>query len=98
MPVRLDPEEFETGALYEAVGAFAGQHVLEIGCGDGRLTWRYADDAARVTAIDPDPARLARAVAACPPRLRNRVEFRVESLQSFASGTGFDLVILAWSL
>ncbi len=98
MPVRLDPEEFETGALFEAVGAFAGQHVLEIGCGDGRLTWRYADEAARVIAIDPDPARLARAVAACPPRLRNRVEFRTESLQSFASGAGFDLVILAWSL
>jgi len=98
MPVRLDPEEFEIKALFEAVGAFAGQHVLEIGCGDGRLTWRYADDAARVIAIDPDPARLARAVAACPPRLRNRVEFRLEPLQSFTSGAGFDLVILAWSL
>jgi ubiquinone/menaquinone biosynthesis C-methylase UbiE len=98
MPVRLDPEEFENKALFEAAGNFAGQHVLEVGCGDGRLTWRYADHAARVIAIDPDPARLARALAACPLRLRDRVEFRQEPLQSFTSGAPFDLVILAWSL
>ncbi len=98
MPVRRDPEEFETRALFEAVRSFAGQHVLEVGCGDGRLTWRYADEAAHVIAIDPDPARLARAVAACPPRLRDRVEFRLEPLHAFTPGAGFDLVILAWSL
>jgi cyclopropane fatty-acyl-phospholipid synthase-like methyltransferase len=97
MTVRVDPEQNETRALFSFVD-LDGRRVLEIGCGDGRLTWRYADDAARVIAIDPDPARLARAVAACPPRLRNRVEFRLEPLQSFTSGAGFDLVILAWSL
>ena len=30
-----------------------GAEVLEIGCGDGRLTWRYAERAAYVTAIEP---------------------------------------------
>ena len=98
MPIRLDPEAAEIKALFEAVDNFTGKRVLEVGCGDGRLTWRYADHAARVTAIDPDPARIDKAVAACPPRLRDRLEFRTQALQSFESGPEFDLIILAWSL
>ena len=41
----IDPEGAELAALGKLVD-FAGLHVLEVGCGDGRLTWRYADGAA----------------------------------------------------
>jgi cyclopropane fatty-acyl-phospholipid synthase-like methyltransferase len=42
MTVRIDPEGNETDALFALV-ELEGQEVLEIGCGDGRLTWRYAE-------------------------------------------------------
>jgi cyclopropane fatty-acyl-phospholipid synthase-like methyltransferase len=35
--IQLDSEGNETGALFDLVD-LAGQEVLEIGCGDGRLT------------------------------------------------------------
>jgi len=42
MAVRTDPEGNETLALFDLV-QLDGREVLEIGCGDGRLTRRYAD-------------------------------------------------------
>ena len=50
MTIRSDPENSEIRALFDLVD-FCGKHVLEIGCGDGRLTWRYAEAAAHVTGI-----------------------------------------------
>ena len=52
MSVRVDPEENETHALFDIVDV-ANKYILEIGSGDGRLTWRYAEKAAHVTAIGP---------------------------------------------
>jgi cyclopropane fatty-acyl-phospholipid synthase-like methyltransferase len=60
MTVRIDPEGNETAALFDLVD-LEGREVLEIGCGDGRLTWRYADRAAHVTAIEPFEDAIARA-------------------------------------
>ncbi len=99
--VRLDPEENETHALLNLAGPLAGKRVLEVGCGDGRLTWRYASGAGRVVAIDPDPDKVKRARADCPAELRSRVEFYDLGLEEFALGVHtdrFDLAILAWSL
>ena len=98
MPIRLDPEGNETAALFDFAGSFTGQRVLEIGCGDGRLTWRYADHAARVVALDPNADDIALAIGNCPPHLRERVEFRVGTLQEFEPPEKFDLALLAWSL
>ena len=63
MAIRTDPENNETRALFDMAN-FAGQDVLEIGCGDGRLIWRYANRAAHVTAIDPAANQIA---LACDP-------------------------------
>jgi predicted RNA methylase len=96
-----DPEGYEIAALLDLAGDLAGLHVLEIGVGTGRLTWRYAHHAARVTAIDPDADRVAAALAACPADLRGRVTFvcaGVESLPAGGDVPGFDLALLSWSL
>ncbi len=43
------------------LGGPAETLVLEVGCVDGRLTWRYAGVASRsVYAVDPNAARLSR--------------------------------------
>ena len=99
MTVRVDPEGNETDALFDLVEV-EGREVLEIGCGDGRLTWRYADRAARVTAIEPFAGSIARA----RERFRETnfaVEFRHMSFEDFAAGTdpdAFDVTLLSWSL
>ena len=98
MPIRLDPERNEPAALFDYAESLAGKRVLEIGCGDGRLTWLYADQAARVVALDPDSDEIALAVKNCPPHLRERVEFRVGTIQNIESSERFDLALLSWSL
>ena len=50
----LDPEGAHLAAL-RRLADFRGQRVIEVGCGDGRLTLPVARDAAQVLAFDPDP-------------------------------------------
>ena len=100
MTIRTDPENNETRALLDMV-SFSGQHVLEIGCGDGSKTFRYADKAARVTAIEPDSKQVALAREQLPSQLQDRIEFHNTTFEDFAStcaSATFDIVILAESL
>lgn len=100
MTVKLDPENNEPYALF-ALANFNGRRVLEIGCGDGRLTWRYADKAAHVTAIDPFEGSITRARENTPENLKSRVEFHRTSFDDFAAASEsstFDIAILSWSL
>lgn len=94
MALSDDPEQHEVAALAEMVPSFAGLHVLEIGCGGGRLTRRYADAAAAVTAIDPDPEAIDELRQALPS-VDARV-MRVEQLDLPAHSA--DVVLFAWSL
>jgi 2-polyprenyl-3-methyl-5-hydroxy-6-metoxy-1,4-benzoquinol methylase len=102
MPIDIDPENNETRALLDFAGDLTGRRVLEIGCGEGRLTWRYASLTAHVTAIDPNSGKIARANADLPLDLKERVVFQACELETFAAGLDqdprFDLAILSWSL
>jgi len=87
-------------ALFD-LADFNGQRVLEIGCGDGRLTWRYAGKAGHVTAIDAFAESIARAKENMPDELKGRVEFRHIAFEDFAvasESSTFDRAILSWSL
>ncbi len=99
MSILLDPELNETTALFHLFDDFAGKSVLEIGCGDGRLTWRYAGRVAHVTALDPDKGKITKAMATRPPEMKH-VEFLNMNLEAFATKNRekFDIAILAWSL
>ena len=100
MAINKDPEGNETSTLHAMVD-FKGLSVFEIGCGEGRLTWRYADKAAQVTAIDPDGKDIEAARANLPERLKGQVRFVESSLEDFAESVGdrrFDLAIFSWSL
>jgi 2-polyprenyl-3-methyl-5-hydroxy-6-metoxy-1,4-benzoquinol methylase len=93
-----DPEGAETAALTAAVD-LCGKRVLEIGSGDGRLTWRYAEATAQVLGIDTDEERVAAARAATPSSLGDRVRFEVADVAGLAGPrSSFDVAVLAWSL
>lgn len=98
MVMNRDPEQTELRYLQTFVD-FKNANLLEVGCGDGRLTWRYAEQSQQVTAIDPDMGRLVNAVEARPQNLHDRVRFMRSHAEQlpFADQT-FDGVILAWSL
>ncbi len=100
MTIRSDPENNEIRALFDLVD-FSGGSVLEIGCGDGRLTWRYAEAAAHVTGIEPFEEAIGRATANKPDTLRDRVEFHHIAFEDFAAACEsemFDMAIFSWSL
>ena len=97
-PTSVDPDEAELAAHAQLVD-FSGLKVLEVGCGDGRLTWRYAGPPEEVLGIDPDEEAIAAARAATPPELRDRVCFDVTSpLERDMPRDHFDLAFFSWSL
>ena len=100
MAVRIDPEGNETDALFDLV-ELEGREVLEIGCGDGRLTRRYGDRVVHVTAIDPFEDAIARANSRLSEMPNARTEFRHVDFESFAADSDadvFDVTLLSWSL
>lgn len=96
--VKTDPEGVELAAL-DRLLPLAGKRLLEIGCGDGRLTWSLAERAASVVALDPDRRAIAEARHTLPARLRRRVQFEVGQAESLPYTDGaFDAVLFSWSM
>jgi ubiquinone/menaquinone biosynthesis C-methylase UbiE len=78
---------------------FRGRRVLEVGSGEGRLTWGIAPLAASVVAFDPDTDFVAQARAECPEELREKVRFEVASADEIeVEPQSVDLVFFSWSL
>ncbi|HLO15858.1 MAG TPA: class I SAM-dependent methyltransferase [Anaerolineales bacterium] len=97
MTFQKDPEQNETQYLNKFVD-FANQRVLEIGCGEGRLTWRYAKAAQTTIGIDLDQDALRVATIDRPSDLARKVYFSLAKSEQlpFAKET-FDIALLAWS-
>jgi protein-L-isoaspartate O-methyltransferase len=75
------------------------RRVLEIGCGDGRLTMQLARVAASVVAIDPDREALADARAAAAQQGIRNVQFVHGSGETVRRvGAPFDVAVFSWSL
>ena len=98
MSLERDPHGNETRFLHQ-IGHFSGARVLEVCCGEGRLTWRYANATRSTVAIDPDHERLSVARKACPAELRERLHFVLADAEHLPlRHSQFDRAILAWSL
>lgn len=98
MARRIDPEGAEIAVL-NGLAPVDGLRVLELGCGDGRLTFRYAHAAERVLAVDPDEGKIAAARAGLPDALADRVSFAAAGAADVdAPQRSFDLALFAWSL
>jgi ubiquinone/menaquinone biosynthesis C-methylase UbiE len=98
MSIRIDPEESEFEALLALAGDLTGQRVLEVGCGNGRITTHLAPHAAHITAIDPNEDRIAIAKANLPPELTHKISYLNLPLEELPPGELFDMVLLSWSL
>ena len=97
MDVQKDPERNETKFLRDYAEP-AGKGILEIGSGEGRLTWRYAASARRITGIDLDRAALRVATIERPSDMENAAGFvQADAAHLPFASEAFDLTILAWS-
>jgi ubiquinone/menaquinone biosynthesis C-methylase UbiE len=97
MTVLKDAEHTEPRTL-RSFADFEGRRVLEIGCGDGRLTWGYARSARYALGIDLDRDELRIANIERPSDLEPSVGLAQADSIRLPAGTGaFDLAIFAWS-
>ena len=98
MPLRVDPEHNEVRAL-KGVTDWHGKRVLEIGCGEGRLTRRLAQLGAIVRASDPDAQLIRTARRNLPQRLAKRIRYQVGQAERLDHpNESFDVVVFAWAL
>ena len=94
----LDPEGEHLAAL-RRLASFRGARVLELGCGDGRLTVPIAREADFVFAFDPDAEAVEQARRSLAPELADRVAYEVASgAEIEIAPTSFDLAVFSWSL
>jgi ubiquinone/menaquinone biosynthesis C-methylase UbiE len=94
----VDPDGIEIEAIRELVD-LRGRRVVEIGCGDGRITLQYARDAAAVLAFDTDEDAIRDANRGRPRDLDDRVRFDVADAAEIELPAGeFDLALFSWSL
>ncbi|MEE8199086.1 MAG: class I SAM-dependent methyltransferase [Thermoplasmata archaeon] len=95
---RIDPEGAELETLERFV-SLGWDRLLDIGCGDGRLTARLAKSAKETIGIDPVAADVERGWRTIPPGLRPGITLAVGAGEflPFPDGS-FDAVFFSWSL
>lgn len=75
------------------------RRVLELGAGNGRLTFAYAERAAQVLALDQDPAAVREGRAKARQAGLSHVLFRRRSAELVRPDDGpVDVAIFSWSL
>lgn len=99
MPLVIDPAGNEIRALRRLL-EWRGKRVLEIGCGDGRLTLRLNQFGPRsIEAIDPDAERIRVARRGQPEETRERIHYRVGQAETLKyPAEAFDIVVFSWAL
>lgn len=99
MPLVMDPQGKEIRAL-ENITAWKGRRLLEIGCGEGRLTLRLAAfGPSKIEAIDPEPGNIRRARKRLPERHAKRIAYHIGHAEKLRyPADRFDVVVFAWSL
>ncbi len=98
MPAVIDPDGVELATIRSLVD-LRGLRVLDVGCGEGRLSFACAREGADVLAFDPDEEVVATARAETPRELRKRLRFEVAHAREIELPKGeFELALFSWSL
>jgi 2-polyprenyl-3-methyl-5-hydroxy-6-metoxy-1,4-benzoquinol methylase len=74
MPTEVDPAGAEPRAILQTVD-FRNARALEVGAGDGRLTFRYADEPGGVDGIDTKEPEIKLATKIFRAELRGHTRF-----------------------
>lgn len=78
---------------------FRGKDVLDIGTGNGRLSWLIVPLARSVTGLDPDADAIGEARREARRRGVTNATFRVATAQDLGVGREqFDTALFSWSL
>ncbi len=95
---RRDPKRTEVRVLRRHV-PLSGARILDIGCGDGRLTRRIAGVARAVVALDPNAVLIARAKQLTPASLKEKVRYRTGDAEHLRlAHQSFEVAVFSWSL
>jgi len=100
MTVLADPEGVSAAVLKEFTD-FKDKRVFEIGCGNGRITWGYAEQTSHVTAIDPIAEDIQKAKSKIPDSLKAKLVFIESNIEDFnlkEDSGKFDISLFTWSL
>ena len=99
MALRIDPKKIEIRMLKKAID-WDGKNVLEVGCGDGRLTQRILGmGVRRIMAIDTNAERIEKAKRNLPAPLKRMVTFRaVQADEIKYPISTYDIVFFSWVL
>jgi 2-polyprenyl-3-methyl-5-hydroxy-6-metoxy-1,4-benzoquinol methylase len=92
----VEVDRLELDTVRELVD-LTGKRVLEMGCGDGRFTYLYGEDAAYVLGVDPIRDDIGEARRARPKSLTRRVQFRLAKTIR-PPRRPFDVALFSWSL
>src|SRR5207344_1166174 len=93
-PQVWDAKDYDTNARFvsdlgqvvlDLLAPKPGEHILDLGCGDGALTARLVDAGATVIGVDLSPSLLAAATA-------RGIDARSMDIQNLAFGSAFDAV------
>lgn len=98
MSLQRDADHNEIKFLHKFVD-LKDKRVLEIGCGEGRLTWQYANETRFTLGLDLDRDALRVARVDRPSEWEDVVHLAcADSIHLPFAKEKFDIAILAWSL
>lgn len=99
MAIKIDPAKDEIRLLKKAT-SWRGKRVLEIGCGDGRLTLRLAAlNPEAIEALDPDKNLIRMARKHLPARFAEKVRYHTGTAGKLKyPANAFDIVVFSWVL
>jgi SAM-dependent methyltransferase len=87
------PIDIRAGAVREMLGPRERSRILDIGCGDGRISLQYLSPSNAVTLLDVSPRMLEVAAGRIPPALRDRAECVNLALEEYVATAPFDVVL-----